>query len=109
MLLGPEAAQNIGMALHELTTNAAKYGALSTAKGRIAIGWSIDGGQFRLEWTERDGPEVQPPSRRGFGSTVLTSLVGAALSGETSLKHDAAGLRWTLTCPASALGHAMRG
>jgi len=108
MLLGPEAAQNIGMALHELATNAAKYGALSNGEGRIAINWSIEGGRFRLEWAERDGPAVEPPSRKGFGSTVLTSLVGASLSGETSLSHDASGLRWTLTCPSSALGHTMR-
>lgn len=108
-LLGPDAAQNIGMALHELATNAAKYGALSNGDGRIAITWSIEGGRFRLEWAERGGPGVAPPSRKGFGSTVLTSLVGAALSGETSLSHDPGGLRWTLVCPTSALGHTMHG
>lgn len=108
-LLGPEASQNIGMALHELATNAAKYGALSNGDGRIAITWSIEDGRFRLEWAERGGPAVAPPSRKGFGSTVLTSLVGAALSGETSLSHDPGGLRWTLACPTSALGHSMRG
>jgi len=103
ILLGPEAAQNIGMALHELATNAAKYGALSNNTGRIAIEWSLDGDRFRLDWSERDGPAVRAPDRKGFGTTVLTTLVSTALAGETTLDYDPAGLRWSLTCPASRL------
>lgn len=103
VLLGPEAAQNIGMALHELATNAAKYGALSSNAGRIAIVWSIERGRFQLEWSERGGPPVALPDRKGFGAVVLTTLVSTALAGETSLSYDAAGLRWTLACPADRL------
>lgn len=103
VVLGPEAAQNIGMALHELATNAAKYGALSNNSGRVAIGWSIAEGMFRLDWSEREGPQIAPPERKGFGSTVLTTLVSAALAGETSLVYDAKGLSWTLVCPANRL------
>ena len=103
LLLGPEAAQNIGMALHELATNAAKYGALSNNAGRIAVAWTVSDGTFRLEWIERDGPEVRSPDHKGFGSTVLTTLVSTALSGETALSYTPGGLVWTLTCPAAKL------
>jgi len=106
VLLGPEAAQNIGMALHELATNAAKYGALSNNAGRISVAWTIDSGQFRLEWVEREGPPIAEPTHKGFGSTVLTSLVSTALAGETTLTYAPEGLFWTLACPAARLAAA---
>jgi two-component sensor histidine kinase len=69
------AAENFALIIHELVTNAVKYGALSTRQGRVVIRCSIDGangsGQLRFEWTESGGPPVSPPARRGFGSTIL--------------------------------------
>ena len=69
------AAENFALIIHELATNAVKYGALSTRQGRVAIQCSIDGangsGQFRFEWRESGGPPVSPPARKGFGSTIL--------------------------------------
>lgn len=106
VLLGPEAAQNIGMALHELATNAAKYGALSNNAGRIAVGWTVENGQFRLEWVERDGPGAGEPAQKGFGTTVLTSLVSTALAGKTTLTYEPDGLVWALVCPAARLAAA---
>src|SRR5215831_1893384 len=68
--LNAAAAQAIGLALHELTTNAGKYGALSTNTGRVAIHWGTEGETLTMSWTERDGPPVSAPKRRGFGTVV---------------------------------------
>jgi two-component sensor histidine kinase len=77
ILLEPNAAQTVAMTLHELATNAAKYGALSVAKGRIELKWSrVADGQLILYWTEMDGPAVQMPTRKGFGSRVIQEMVG---------------------------------
>jgi PAS domain S-box-containing protein len=99
-LLGA-AAQAIGMALHELATNASKYGALSTDTGHVDIGWQIDGDLFEMHWTERNGPPVRPPDRRGFGSTVIEKMAKRAVDGEVQLEYDPEGLSWRLTCPAA--------
>ncbi len=95
------AAQAIGLALHELATNAGKYGALSTDAGRIDIGWQLDGDIFTMSWTERGGPPVQSPERRGFGSTVIESMVKRSLNGEVQLDYAQSGLEWRLTCQAT--------
>jgi PAS domain S-box-containing protein len=101
-----DAMQAIGMALHELATNAAKYGALSNDSGRIAICWSVDrdggsGPRFALSWRERGGPRVTRPDRRGFGSRVTGDLVQLATRGEVSVDYDPEGLAWRLSCPAA--------
>ena len=79
LVLSPQAAQSFALALHELATNAAKYGALSVPGGRVVIGWSVDSpngsGQFTFHWQERDGPPVSPPQHKGFGSTVLEQVM----------------------------------
>jgi two-component sensor histidine kinase len=93
------AGQAIGLALHELATNAAKYGALSTEMGRVDIRWGVDGETFTMSWAERGGPPVSAPQRRGFGSTVVTSLVKHTLNGEVQLDYAPSGLAWRLTCP----------
>ncbi len=98
--LSREAAQAIGMALHELATNAIKHGALSNEDGRISIAWTCDDDLFSISWQERGGPAVEPPTRRGFGNTVLTTLAEAAVSGHVSVDYNPAGLRWELTCSA---------
>jgi PAS domain S-box-containing protein len=99
--LNAAAAQAVGLALHELATNAGKYGALSTDAGRVDVGWRIGGDIFAMSWTERDGPPVQPPERRGFGSTVIDSMAKRTVSGEVELDYAPSGLEWRLTCPAA--------
>jgi PAS domain S-box-containing protein len=81
--LEPQSAQSIAMLLHELTTNAVKYGALSVPAGRVQIAWSrTDGGLVVLRWSETGGPLVKPPTRRGFGSRVIDQIVRTQLHGE---------------------------
>ncbi|MDX5412621.1 MAG: PAS domain-containing protein [Rhodobacterales bacterium] len=96
----PEAAQAIGMAFHELATNAGKYGALSTETGQVFIEWSSRDGRLELSWIEQGGPPVQPPSRSGFGTIVLDTLVRMSLSGDVQYDYAPDGLRWFLSCPA---------
>jgi PAS domain S-box-containing protein len=82
VLLDPNAAQSIAVALHELATNAAKYGALSSAEGRVALTWThAADGRLDLRWTETGGPRVQPPTRQGFGHRVIKQMA-AQLKGD---------------------------
>jgi PAS domain S-box-containing protein len=102
----PDAAQHIGMALHELATNAAKYGALSTPEGKVHISWDTssasDGTSMcHLTWEESGGPPVERPSRRGFGRVVIERTVARALRGEVRVDYAPTGLRWTLEFPTS--------
>jgi PAS domain S-box-containing protein len=102
--LKPDAVHSISLALHELATNAAKYGALSAPEGRVAIGWDLDAStgdkRFRMSWRERGGPPARPPDRKGFGHVVITETAAASLRGEVALDFDAAGVSWTLDAPA---------
>jgi PAS domain S-box-containing protein len=95
--LAPQATQLVGLALHELATNAAKHGALTTPNGVVAIEWQPEpsSGATRLIWREQDGPRVVPPTRRGFGHTVLERMA-ASLGGEVSLEFLPQGVRWTV-------------
>ena len=99
--LNAAAAQAIGLALHELATNAGKYGALSTDAGRVDVGWQLDNDTFTMSWTERSGPPVRPPERRGFGSTVIETMAKQTVGGEVQLNYASSGLEWRLTCPAA--------
>ncbi|MDP2355184.1 MAG: HWE histidine kinase domain-containing protein [Beijerinckiaceae bacterium] len=98
--LPPEAAFALGMAAHELATNAGKYGALSTNEGRLDITCSIieDGAgdeqhkRLRIEWRESGGPPVTPPARKGFGSRLLQSVIGEQLKGSVDLRYEPDGL-----------------
>lgn len=106
LLLKPEAAQNIGIALHELSTNAAKYGALSNDDGCVRIVWAIEArgeATLVLNWCESEGPPVSAPTRKGFGHVVMERITGRALGGTSELRFDPDGVTWTLTVPASAL------
>ena len=101
--LTPAAAQTLGMAIYELTTNAAKYGALSNDAGHIGISWEVegDGGgtpRFVLAWQERGGPEVVRPNASGFGSVVLDHLVSMTLDADCATDLAAEGLSWRLAC-----------
>jgi len=98
--LGPQATQMIGLALHELATNAGKHGALTVPAGSVAIAWeSLATGGFKLSWTERNGPRVIAPRRMGFGHTVLKKMA-TSLEGEAELDFAAEGVCWTLTVDA---------
>lgn len=101
--LSPSAVQTIGMALHELTTNASKYGALSDDFGRITIVWrrvlGASTNRFIMTWTESDGPPVVPPQRSGFGSTVINKMVRMSVDGEVEIKFALSGFSWRLDCP----------
>ena len=97
------AAQTLGMAMHELGTNASKHGALSNEKGFIAVVWTItpgDNPRVSITWTESEGPPVAAPIRRGFGSMVIGDMVSMSLNGEVKLDYAATGLVWLLDCPA---------
>jgi two-component sensor histidine kinase len=93
-------AQAIGLALHELATNAGKYGAFSTDTGRVDVNWRTDGDTFNLSWTERDGRPVSPPERRGFG-TVMMETMADFVDGAVDLDYAPSGVTWRLTCPAA--------
>ncbi|OKL45130.1 sensor histidine kinase [Pseudovibrio exalbescens] len=95
--LNNEAVQNMGLALHELVTNAAKYGALSVPDGRVEVRWEAVEDGVRFIWQERDGPVVSQPQHKGFGTTLLEKVVGPALGAETTLSYDAEGLRCSFT------------
>jgi PAS domain S-box-containing protein len=99
--LNETAAQAIGLALHELATNACKYGSLSTDAGRLHIGWEANRDSFTMYWTEREGPPVAAPKRRGFGATVIETMAERSLDGKVDLEYAPSGLTWRLTCPAA--------
>jgi PAS domain S-box-containing protein len=99
--LMPASAQAIGLALHELATNAGKYGALSTDTGRLDICWGIEGDTFAMSWTEREGPPVSPPERRGFGTIVMEAMAERSVDGAVDLEYPPSGLTWRLICPAA--------
>src|SRR5216684_2412860 len=102
--LTPTAAEQIGLALHELATNAAEHGALSVRAGRVQVRWELDnneadGGTLRLFWREYNGPPVTSPVRQGFGHLVITRAVPATLQGKAVLEFQETGVYWTLAAP----------
>jgi two-component sensor histidine kinase len=97
--LNATAAQAIGLALHELATNAGKYGALSTDMGLVDLRWAKTDDTFTMSWTERNGPRVSPPQRRGFGTVVMKDMVERSVSGNVDVDYTPSGLTWRLTCP----------
>lgn len=105
--ISANATQSLGMALHELATNAAKYGALSDERGEVTIAWTLtdlDGDRrFDLSWTEAKGPPVTAPVRKGLGSHIITRLLKHSLNGEVTLDFAPSGLRWSLSAPAGDL------
>jgi PAS domain S-box-containing protein len=99
--LNPASAQAIGLALHELGTNAEKYGALSTDTGDVDIGWGIDGDTLIMRWSEHGGPPVSMPTRRGFGTIVMAAMAERSVGGTVDLDYAPSGVTWRLTCPAA--------
>ena len=90
--LNPKAAVSLVMALHELCTNAAKYGALSAANGRVALRWAVEGERLKIEWREQGGPTVAPPGRRGFGLRMIERALASDLSGSAVIAFEPGGL-----------------
>jgi two-component sensor histidine kinase len=97
--LKPASAQAVGLALHELATNAGKYGALSTDRGRVDVHWGTVGDTFAMSWSERDGPPISAPKGRGFGTTVIEAMAQHSLDGAVDLDFAPSGLSWQLVCP----------
>jgi two-component sensor histidine kinase len=98
-----KAVLSLSMALHELCTNAVKYGALGLPAGRISIEWSIhnegEAKLLRLVWAESDGPRVDAPTRLGFGSKMIERVLGYELEADVETTYAEAGLVFTLTAP----------
>ncbi|MFZ0072711.1 MAG: HWE histidine kinase domain-containing protein, partial [Xanthobacteraceae bacterium] len=100
LMVEPSVAQAIAVTVHELSTNAAKYGALSVAHGRVQIEWSrLPDDRFALRWTESNGPPVQPPASRGFGMRVMETMIAAQPNGEISFAWHPRGLTCEITMP----------
>ena len=97
--LSARAAQTLSLALHELTTNAAKHGALSVPGGRVEIRSAVNGQELQLTWTETGGPEVSPPSAQGFGSVIVERSIAHELGGEAELQFKPSGLRCHIRIP----------
>jgi two-component sensor histidine kinase len=97
--LTPRAAQTLSLALHELTTNAAKYGALSVPEGRVTVHSAIAEHELLLNWVEAGGPEVSPPGDRGFGTVVIERSIAHELGGCAQLDFEPGGLRCHLRVP----------
>lgn len=97
VVLKPDAVQHLGLALHELATNASKHGALSGPHGEVLIQWQIDEAddKVRIHWCEKGGPPVMPPQRQGFGRVVIEQIVTRALNGSGLLDFSPAGVNWT--------------
>lgn len=108
--VGPNAVQNIGMAIHELATNSAKHGVLSGRAGRIQVVWSLGldtagGDEFTLSWDEHFDVALQPSLKvaQGFGTVVLTRITPIALDGKANLHREPQHVGWTLKAPISAV------
>jgi PAS domain S-box-containing protein len=105
--LSPKAALAISMGMHELATNAVKYGALSNGTGRIAVTWTVDGpgpGTLNLRWTETDGPVVSAPARKGFGSRLIERTLAHDLDGEARIDYRPEGVVCTIISPLESTG-----
>lgn len=103
-----EAYTTLALVLHELTTNAAKYGALSAAGGTVSVTWRVeDSGDLALSWSEAGGPPVAQPNRRGFGSTIIERSVPHELGGEAEVVHAPLGLQATFRIPARYISTAV--
>jgi two-component system, chemotaxis family, CheB/CheR fusion protein len=96
----PKAAETFALAIHELATNAIKYGALSRPTGKVDVSWRLDTGgdptELILDWKERGGPRVEPPQRNGFGTELLEKTLAFELKGKTTLNYDPTGLHCTI-------------
>ena len=103
LVLRPKAAMALSLAVHELATNAAKYGSLSKPTGRVQVVWTVEEGCVRLVWSESDGPQVRPPSRRGFGIQAIEKILGYEVAGEARMEFEPGGLVCRIAMPVRQL------
>jgi two-component sensor histidine kinase len=103
IILGSRQAVALAMAVHELGTNAIKYGALSNAGGRVDITWH-NSPKFQFQWQEKDGPAVVEPSKTGFGSRLISRILGTDFGGEVELLYERSGVTCRVTAPTQNLG-----
>jgi len=101
--LQPATAQTLALALHELVTNSAKYGALSTLSGRLSLHWAVDDDLLTLAWQETGGPRVQKPTSRGFGTRSVIASIESQLGGRAEFDWRSEGLICRLSVPLSPL------
>ncbi len=99
LFLSPRMALSLSLAVHELCTNAAKYGALSDGDGRVVVNWSVAGNRLRWRWEERGGPPVQAPERKGFGSRLIARGVAHELSADVRLEFPTTGVVCEIDAP----------
>lgn len=102
LMLAPQAALHLALVLHELGTNARKYGALSQPEGKVAVTWAVKHDRLQLQWTERGGPPVKVPDQHGFG-TLLIQNTAQSLGGKAQMVCTAQGLGWEIDIPLTAL------
>jgi two-component sensor histidine kinase len=110
VMLTADTAQALGLAIHELATNAVKYGALSAPAGKVKLAWHYDDGdaagrRLLLDWIEQGGPASAPPAQKGFGEVVIQEMA-RALCAEVSIDFTPQGLHWRIAIPAAKLGDA---
>lgn len=108
VLVPAKNAQTLSLLVHELATNAAKFGALSVKSGRVTVTWEVlrNGGadeRFRFNWSETGGPPVNQPARKGFGTVIVTSVVGTELKCVPTLDYGEGGLQYRLECSLKTL------
>lgn len=99
VLLQPASAQTLALALHELATNAAKYGALSSKSGRLSLNWMLNNGKLDLDWSESGGPSTKPPNTKGFGTRIILASIERQLRGHVAFDWRPEGLRCTISVP----------
>jgi two-component sensor histidine kinase len=110
LVLNPRATQSFALLVHELTTNATKYGALSLPQGRVAVEWSIEGegvrAKLKFSWQERGGPLVTHPKQTGFGRTLIEGAIAQDFGAEPVLEFDPEGFRYLIHAPLSVIAEA---
>ena len=100
--LDPKAFATLALVVHEMMTNSAKYGALADSTGQVEVVWKLDrGSTLVIDWKESGGPPVQPPSRRGFGTTIIERSVPFDLKGDAEIKFDLLGVQARFVIPAN--------
>ena len=99
VFLEPATAQILALALHELATNAAKYGALSSTQGSVRLSWELGRSRLVLQWVESGGPSVQRPRSEGYGTRVIGASVERQLDGSAVFDWHPEGLRFTMSIP----------
>lgn len=97
--IAPRVAQPLGLALHELATNAVKYGAMSDRQGHVELSWHVNGKHLHMDWIERCGQAITPPAQPGFGSQLIVGLISYELQGQATIDYPPTGLTCRITLP----------